>query len=371
MKMTNSKLVYLFLALFLSAITIGSSELTLAANGPTIDVWYGLEQSFGQIGTPQEWVNIFGNLSDPDGIDTGQLTYSLNGGSAQAYKIGPDKRRLAQAGDFNIDLNIADLNEGENTLLITAVDQLANDSTETVTLNFTQNKSWPTNYTSHWSSAPTINHVAQIVDGLWQFDNGGVRPTVMDYDRLIAIGATDWKDYTAVVPVTVHALDTATDAYGPISQGPGIGLLVHWQGHYQVFGSQPHWGWDNIGALAWYHWDSPSVGGYEMYEHGGTQIFSQQATFQLNQPYWLKIEVETRPGQTALYRYKVWLQSESEPAAWTIEGEGVNGEPGQGSLLLVAHHVDVTFGDVIVNNGSDPISFTDFSLYLPAILRSP
>ena len=63
---------------------------------PIIDVWYGTEQQFGQVGIPQQWVNILGNVTDPDGIDT--LTYSLNGGSESALSIGPDTCRLADEG---------------------------------------------------------------------------------------------------------------------------------------------------------------------------------------------------------------------------------------------------------------------------------
>lgn len=50
-----------------------------AESAPVIDVWYGTEQEFGHLGAPQEWVNILGNVSDPDGIKT--LTYVLNGGT--------------------------------------------------------------------------------------------------------------------------------------------------------------------------------------------------------------------------------------------------------------------------------------------------
>ena len=49
-----------------------------AADAPTIDVWYGSSQNFGQHGNPQEWVNILGRVSGSLPITS--LTYSLNGG---------------------------------------------------------------------------------------------------------------------------------------------------------------------------------------------------------------------------------------------------------------------------------------------------
>ena len=82
------------------------------------------------------------------------------------------------------------------------------------------------------------------------------------------------------------------------------------------------------------------------------------------------MEVTTRPGQTAYYGFKMWLQSEAEPADWAVEGPGRNGEPGEGSLLLVAHHVDATFGNVLINTGGviPPDTF-DQHLFLPFILK--
>lgn len=366
----NKRFVPFFLLAFLSLISIASSKHVMAANGPTIDVWYGLNQSFGHIGTPQNYVNIFGNVSDPQGIDESKLTYKLNGGAAQPYSIGPDDRRLAQAGDFNIDIENADLNEGNNTLVITAVDNSNNTSTKTVTINFTDSNTWPTNYTADWSSVSSILDVAQVIDGNWQLTGNGVRPTVLDYDRLIGIGDVSWTDYTAVVPVTIHGLDTDPGAFQAPSNSPGIGLLTHWQGHYDMFGSQPNWGWDNIGALTWYSWTDANNGRFQLIATGGRLMKQQAAPIQFNQPYWMKVEVETRPGQTSLFRFKMWLQSEAEPTDWSIESAGRNGEPGAGSLLLVAHHVDATFGNVVVNGGSSiPPTESDNEVFLPFVIK--
>ncbi|GAB4246047.1 MAG: hypothetical protein Kow0049_35870 [Stanieria sp.] len=67
-----------------------------------IDLWYGNNQKFGNLGIPQTWVNILGNVFDPDGISS--LTYSLNGNSIVPLSIGSDGRRLDNTGDFNVDL---------------------------------------------------------------------------------------------------------------------------------------------------------------------------------------------------------------------------------------------------------------------------
>lgn len=89
--------------------------------GSGIDVWYGHNQKFGQVGTPQKWVNILGNVADSNNIDS--LVYSLNDGDEVSLSIGPDTRRLSRAGDFNIDIARDMLKEGENKVLIKAVDK--------------------------------------------------------------------------------------------------------------------------------------------------------------------------------------------------------------------------------------------------------
>ncbi len=50
------------------------------------------------------------------------------------------------------------------------------------------------------------------------------------------------------------------------------------------------------------------------------------------------------------YRFKVWEQGTAEPATWDLVGLGNFGQPDSGSVVLVAHHVDATFGDVIITN---------------------
>jgi hypothetical protein len=80
------------------------------------------------------WVNVLGNVSDPDGIAS--LSYRLNGGPARTLNIGPDNRRLAKPGDFNVDLDAMDLVSGANAVAITAVDGVGEQVTKTVTVHY-------------------------------------------------------------------------------------------------------------------------------------------------------------------------------------------------------------------------------------------
>ena len=58
----------------------GDRSFTTAAcaAGPSIVVWRGSPQTFGQVGVPQRWVNVLGNVDDSNGI--GSLSYRLNSG---------------------------------------------------------------------------------------------------------------------------------------------------------------------------------------------------------------------------------------------------------------------------------------------------
>ena len=89
-----------------------------AADGPKIEVWYGLDQQFGSPGLPGRFVNILGRISPAKDIASAE--YSLNGGPPVRLKLGPDTRRLSKAGDFNVDLETSTLKPGENTVAITA-----------------------------------------------------------------------------------------------------------------------------------------------------------------------------------------------------------------------------------------------------------
>ena len=107
----------------------GKSNFATTNAAPEIDVWYGQTQNFGQNGTPQQWVNILGNVRDPDGVMLKSFSYRLNQGSPRTLSYGGsgslnDSRRLINPGDFNIDINKDDLLPlpNTNTVVITAVD---------------------------------------------------------------------------------------------------------------------------------------------------------------------------------------------------------------------------------------------------------
>lgn len=323
---------------------------------PTITVWDGLNQSFGGAkGNPQKWINIRGNVATANPIST--LQYTLNGGPANSLDLGPDARRLAQTGDFNIELDHTDLAVGANTVTITAIDNIGGSDEETVTVTYQNSGAFPADtYTYDWSGATKVNDIAHIVDGNWIINGGTIEPTWIDFDRLVALGNMSWKDYTVTVPITINAIDDT--GFGAPSNGPGIGVMVRWLGHYDADnGFQPQTGWRRLGAMGWYRWTKDqgvTLSGFQLLNDNGNVVTEDSRQIEFGKTYIYKLQVESvsGPNSPATYRFKVWESGQPEPAAWDMTNVGKAGEPRSGSVMLVAHHVDASFGEVTVNLNS-------------------
>lgn len=324
-----------------------------ALTGPAISLWYGATLPAGGNGDPQKWVNVLGNVASAAPLAS--LTYRLNDGPAWPLAVGPDDMRLARPGDFNIEIDYTDLRAGANTVVIRATDQTAAATEATVAINYHAGlATWqPQTYWFDWATATRIADLAQVVDGHWVLEGGGVRPTVFDFDRLLALGDLSWRDYTVTVPITVFGIDEA--GYVAPSNGPGVGIMVRWQGHYDAGnGISPRTGWRRLGALGWYRWRK--VGnvyseGFQLLGHTGRELGVFDRKLTLGQTYLFKLAVQSNANPTipATYRFKVWPATTAEPAAWDVEKRSIAGEPSGGSLLLVAHHVDARFGAVRVD----------------------
>lgn len=322
---------------------------------PVITVWYGDNQIFGQLGTPQRWVNILGNVSDPD-ENLSTLSYRLNGGPTRALNLGPDGRRLLSVGDFNIDLNRDELIHGVNQVVITARDTQNAEDVRTVSFTYNHDAIWPLPYSVDWAFVDRIQASSQVVDGLWEVSNRGLRPVVMGYDRIVAIGDLQWADYEITVPVTVHDIDPA--GYSPISYVPAVGVVLRWEGHTDtpVVCSQPKCGYLPIGIAAWYHWEVDDEGFLLWVDNPWpTQDSSVKMIFDKTYLWKVRAETPENPDQKGIYKLKVWEEGQPEPVEWLLtQNTGAKGLR-NGSLLLLAHHVDVTFGDASVRPLSDNI----------------
>lgn len=341
--------------------TSSNGQLTTSMpTPPQINIWFGRNQNFGQIGNPQPYINILGNVSDQHGVIS--LSYSLNGGAEVSLSMGPDSRRLWQRGDFNIDILTTSLQSGANSVIITATDGEYTVGRDTVTVNYTPGNSWPRTYLVDWNTVPSVQSAVQVVDGNWTISNGQLRTTQVGYDRLIAIGEQTWDDYEITVPVTIHSIDSL-GKQSP-SNGAAVGFLLRWPGHSDLppstSGMQPKTGFLPLGALSWYHLDP---GGLPRFRIIGNNLSTlaedvSGSTLTLGVRYVFKMRVETVIGVGPRYSMKVWPQSQPEPTTWNLRGTGSFSDPQRGCVLLVAHHMDISFGNVTVVPLSIPSTIT-------------
>jgi hypothetical protein len=333
---------------------VGRKQQRAHSAPPAINVWYGHQQSFGQIGDPVPAINILGNVFDADGL--AWLGYSLNGGDTVRLSIGPDGRRLAARGDFNIDIPYPTLLTGLNGVVIMARDSAGETSRDSVVVNYSRGNTWPTNYGITWNTAANIQDVAQVVDGLWSITGDGLRPLATGYDRFVAVGEGTWDDYEVTVPVTIHRFDSA--GYAPPSNGGGVGFALRWPGHSDspapLAGRQPKTGYLPLGALGWYTYSTGREG--LVIVGNNAAVVAQDTTgrvLQMGVQYIFKMRIQTNAGVGGLYRLKVWRSGLPEPPAWDLTAQQTLADPQSGCLLLAAHNVDATFGDVRIVSLAD------------------
>ncbi|MDH4143781.1 MAG: DUF1349 domain-containing protein [Acidimicrobiia bacterium] len=328
----------------LSFTVSGPTSLTatfadLPPSPPEIDIWYGDTQTFGENGVPQRWINVVGNVSDEGSVVS--LSYTLNGGTSHPLSMGHDKRRLWNVGDFNVEIDTADLVVGTNTVLVSAVDDEGATATRTVTVQYAPSTpSLP--HVVDWSSASAIGDVAQVVDGKWEIVDGELRTVEVGYDRTIAIGDLSWGDFEVTMPFTIDAI--GPDSGVPLSGPALIGVGMHWRGHTSLAAEQPRWYYWPTGAFAWY--TLKNGGRYDLLGNLAHPADYRAGSVPIGVPHLLKARAEAVPGGVS-YQFKIWPQAAAEPASWSntiVEPDG----PATGSLLLIAHHFDVRIGTVTV-----------------------
>jgi uncharacterized repeat protein (TIGR02543 family) len=310
--------------------------------GPTIDVWYADTQTFGSPAEPQTWVNILGNVSPAASVAS--LGYTLNGGSPSGLTVGPDNRRLQAEGDFNAEISYSDLQSGANEVVITAEDTDGNVSTAAVTIQYDGGNSLSLPYTADWATAGKISDVAQVIDGLWTLESGTVRTVETGYDRLIGVGDIGWTDYEVEMPVTVHGIGPYANSY--LHGAPLVGLALRWRGHTEATANrQPRYGWWPTGALGWFKYsDTHQI---ELFGNNNTPSARKKpASLPFGVAHVVKAQVETVPTGTT-YRMKIWEQGTAEPEKWDVSITD-DDSPSSGSVVIIAHDVDASFGAVIV-----------------------
>jgi hypothetical protein len=358
-----------------------------------VQVWHGLQQEVGHLGTAQSDFNLLGRIENSQHVES--LLVQVNDGPLKSLSWGSGPwgyRRLAGKGHFNADIALHDLHPGKNSVRVQITDKMAR--TQTVVVNLTKSEGdCPLPATIHWSEVEDPQECVQMVDGHWVLGKKGLRTGHSGYDRLFLLGTTQWRDYEVTVPVTVHKVDRKT---GPHSGGNGVGLILRFAGHvtrgHRNFpDEQPKWGYQPFGAICWLRWKPgrPRAAPQKQFYAGYSDRHRDfgPASVLLEHTYFLKARCETlsqrpagslqgkrialmeereyrawedgaqvtrlvgdeQPRGITRYRFKIWPAGKREPKEWDWQVVQVSVHALQkGGVAFVAHHVDVTFGDVNV-----------------------
>ena len=315
------------------------------AGRPFIDVWYGDEMVFGPGGTPQRFLNVVGNVSDEDGIAS--LTYTLDGGEPIALALGPDERRLVAPGDFNAEVPLFGLDPGRHEVQFRAEDGAGAVTTRTVGLEWAPLETPPTlPIETDWATAESVTDEIQIVDGKWTIEGGTLRNLDVGYDRVFTIGDRSMTDYEVTFPFVVHKVDE--EGFNSVSGTPALGFTLGWTGHYAVGNETPFWGyWPSTGTAS-FVWDSVDEAGLKVAgNEDAPQALTPAVRLPLATPLRLRVRVE-RIDDGSRISMRVWADGAEEPGGWAVSVVEDNG-PEAGSIAVVAHHVDVSFGDIVVH----------------------
>jgi hypothetical protein len=319
-----------------------------------IEVWYGDHQQFGTPGLAQRWINVLGNVQCNNGLL--RLCYYLNDGEAIELTIGSDLHRLASDGDFNIDIPVDSCRNDINQIRIVAEDSSGFELLKKVEVVVRKHNRWPLPYSIRWSELENIQEAVQVVDGLWEITDNGLHNIDTYYDRVVAFGDTSWQDYEVSTTIIFH------DSSDP-QKGPPTYNVVHaaiasrWPGH-DVDNLQPHRKWYPLGATSefrltddmdscrWRIFDGPKPDSISFYIEQPVEAYR---SIILGKKYGMKHRVESLGDQQTRYSVKLWPYDQPEPESWDFQGIESGENVSSGSALLIAHHTNVTFGDVVVN----------------------
>ncbi len=336
---------------------------------PVIDLWYGDEQRAPGAEVAQSWFNVLGRASDPDS-DVVALRFKLYHGESDEpmlagflnigphpvrvpINVPPGPRRLYDTGDFNIDIPKSALAAGANRVEITAFNGAGLVEQRELSIDYGDGDSVSSPLAIQWSEVDRIDAVGQVVDGLWQLAEDGVSVVEPGYDRVIALGSTNWRDLDASLSFRLDSVEEGSrlPASGPNELG-SMCVVTRWVGHTDMPRrcDQPKCGWLPAGGTLcavvdndrnlYFRFDVPgeSVQG----------VRTQSVPYRDGVSYNVRVLVEGGEGASSIYRAKVWPQGASEPAPWLMIVEAKDEDISAGALALRAHHLGVTVGDIMV-----------------------
>lgn len=313
-----------------------------------IELWVSTTITFNPAAPASRWINIVGRVRPHEGSSSSRLTATFPDGHREDVALGPTATRLVSPGEFNIEVDPREVPETGGVVTLTH---------STVPAHQRLVRLIP-DETAHASSIEPV-----VVDGLWRREGHEFRTGLIGYDRLLAWGHTGLTHYRARAAITIHRFATDHPEYPDI--GPGAGFVLRWNGHDAVDAEKPRLEWRPVGAICWYRFGRDAadevrdfrlqiLGGRRKADTRSEPIAEDTSGRQLTAgvPYIFEAEVDGRAHTPAWYRFRVYspesATSDDTRDAWDLEGSGLAGERSAGSLLVVAHHADISVGEVSI-----------------------
>lgn len=329
---------------------------------PEFALWYGDEQSFGQLGHSQPLINILGSATHSENVVN--ASYRLNGRRTKQIVLGPDLHRLANAGDFNLEIERSQLKPGKNTVSIRAQTRSGKPIAKSLKFDYDPDTTWPLPYEVDFTSVDNLQDVVEIIDGRWTLTDDGVRIAEPYYDRQLSFGDSNWTDFDLRAEVLFH--HHFVNVAGRNINGPPYLSHAHasfnmrWNGHPDD-GFSPRRDWMNLGSLVALRRDLDQINkGSYWWLHFGKGIVGRPAKRSLSKAqrrfpvapetrWHYRIRVETIDEFQSCYSAKLWPDGETEPADWQMEAVDASEAVSAGSVVFVVHHSDVTLCRVRVD----------------------
>jgi hypothetical protein len=339
----------LFIIIAVLTITCCSKDPCISNISPEINIWYGDSQYFGKLGNTQSQINILGNISYSH--NSYQLYYKLNSLDTKNFlTLGSDLHRLAEPGDFNIEIFRNEIHQKNNSITVYIQCENSVIDSHSVKFKYISHNKWPLPYTIEWDKVENIQDVAEIVDGHWELSEKGIKTKNMFYDRMISIGDESWVNYEVRTTVTFHDFELPQEG-PPTYNVSHAAIATRWPGHTKD-GLQPSRQWHPLGATAEFRLEKEykncrwRIFDGEVFYAEQSQIAYRQ--IKPNVVYGMKHRVETLSSGQTLYSVKLWDVQLGEPDQWDFQAIEINEISESGSACLIAHNTDVTFGNVLV-----------------------
>lgn len=343
----NHKKIYKYLFDLVLFLSISGAVLSQTYEQGII-LWHGNPQVFGNKGISQPFVNILGEVKSPEQLYT--LSYHFKG-KRYPLPVGPSAFRLASPGSFNIEIDRTELLPGEHNLRIIAIYKDGTVIKQPFSF-ILKEKSIDLPLKIDWRTCENIQDEAHVVDGEWEITKSGLRVKNIGYDRAVALGDASWRDYEVQLEFIIHSITSDSLCFGWPSMGAALHVAVRWQGHEDWGDIYPRRGWTGFGALFTYQIQkNNSEKLIWTYDRLSDKSYKHTLPYQLafNESYLLKAQVISDPNGKNVYRMKIWQKAGQEPPNWEIQSEGFPDEPEKGSILLVAHQADISFGIISIH----------------------